>query len=495
MRTIAKLSEYMYTVHGDDLFVNMYVGSNGNINVDGTQVGLTQETKYPWDGDVALTVNPSADKTFTMNIRIPGWVQEQNDKNVTISVNGENVETAAENGYVAITRQWKAGDVIRIHMPMEIRMTEADPNVADNAGRIALERGPIVYSIEMAGNAQLNEDIANFSPLNFVIPRDADLTATYNPDLLNGVVEITGDVQYNDGGTIRSAKLQAIPYYAWNNRGNDGVEGQNSCSQMLIWTNASGANVAISGNTQMKVGESVSLTAAAAGMENPVYGWTVDGDAVEITEGADTAAVTLKGVKAGEAVVTVTATEGETKVSTQCTVIVTEDKPEPTLESIEITGPTKTEYTQGEELDLSGLTVTAVYSDGSKAELTAADYTVSGYDPNALGEQTITVTSGEKTATFTVTVNAKAEPTDTPEPTKPAEPTDTPEPTKPAEPTDTPKPTKPADAQKPSGSQGTGQTGTSAQTGDSTNVVLPVAATLMAAAVLAGILRKKRVEK
>ena len=311
MRTIAKLSEYMYTVHGDDLFVNMYIGSDGTVNVDGTQVGLTQETEYPWDGAVKMTVNPAEDKTFTMKVRIPGWTQEQTNKEVAISVNGEAVTAEAENGYVAITRTWKAGDVVRIDMPMEIRMTEADPNVTTNAGRIALERGPIVYCLETAGNAQLNEDIANFSPLNFVIPRDAELTATFNEDLLKGVVEITGDVQYNDGGTTRDAKLQAIPYYAWNNRGNDGVEGQNSCSQMLVWTNATGANVTISGAAEMKEGESISLTAAAAGLDNPAYSWSVkEGDSVEITEGADTAVVTIKGLKEGESVVTVTATAG-----------------------------------------------------------------------------------------------------------------------------------------------------------------------------------------
>ena len=94
--------------------------------------------------------------------------------------------------------------------------------------------------METAGNKQLNESIENFQPINFVIPRNAKLEATYYEDLLNGVVEINGDVQYNDGGTLKDVKLQAIPYYAWNNRGDDGVQGQNSCSQMLIWTTATG---------------------------------------------------------------------------------------------------------------------------------------------------------------------------------------------------------------------------------------------------------------
>ena len=136
------------TVHGDDLFVNLYIGSDGNVNVDGTNVELTQKTEYPWDGAVKMTVDPAKDKKFTMNIRIPGWTQEQKNKDVKIEVNGEAVKAEAENGYVAITRTWKAGDVVNIDMPMEIRMTEADPNVTTNAGKIALERGPVVYCME-----------------------------------------------------------------------------------------------------------------------------------------------------------------------------------------------------------------------------------------------------------------------------------------------------------------------------------------------------------
>lgn len=564
MRTIAKLSEYMYTVHGDKLFVNMYIGSDGNVNIDGTDVGLVQETEYPWNGDIKMTVNPAEEKEFTMNIRIPGWVEEQANKNVTISVNGEAVTAEAEKGYVAITRTWKEGDVVRISIPLEIRMTEADPNVAANQGRIALQRGPIVYSIEMAGNAQLNSDIANFSPLNFVIPRDAELTATYNEDLLNGVVEITGDVKYNNNGELIDAKLQAIPYYAWNNRGNDGVEGQNNCSQMLIWTNTTGASVKIGGDSQLVLGESGTLNALAAGLDDPTYTWSVDGDAVEITDGADTSTVTITGVAEGEATVSVTATSGDTSKTATLTVTVTKDepKPEPTLDRIELTGPSKTEYvqgedldlsdlgviavysdgtkeeitegyevsgydpnavgdqkitvtyegvsatftvtvkasekpqptldkielsgdvkteyTQGEKLDLSKLVVTAVYSDGSKAEIKAGDYTVSGYDPNTVGEQTVTVTYGGKTASFTVTVKEGKQPAEPGQPSNPSQPSN---------------PGQPSDTQKPSDNQGGSQTGSTVKTGDTTNLFLPAGGMLMAAALLFVAWKRRRIEK
>ncbi len=240
MRTIAKLSEYMYTVHSDTLFVNMYIDSEGSINVGGVNVAVNQQTKYPWEGAVKLTVSPKAEKTFTLKLRIPGWVSEQNNKTVSVKVNGKAVDTAVNSGYVTITREWTKGDEIFIDMPMEIRLTEANPNVYTNAGRVAIERGPIVFCMEKAGNAQINED-NSFDPLKLVVARDAQLTASYNPELLNGVVEITGEAGYDTDGDKQSdktVKIQAVPYYAWNNRGDDGVQGQNCSSKMLVWVNA-----------------------------------------------------------------------------------------------------------------------------------------------------------------------------------------------------------------------------------------------------------------
>lgn len=242
MRTIAALGGYMYTVHKDNVFVNMYVGSNGNTSVDGVPVSLVQETDYPWSGAVKLTVNPQQEKAFNLKLRIPGWVQEQTNKNVTIKVNGTAVNAAVDKGYASVGRTWKKGDVVTIDIPMEIRKTEADPNVVTNKDRVALQRGPIVYSLEKAGNAQLNPEIENFDPLKVVIPRDARLKATYNKDLLKGVVEITGDVKYSMYGELLPVKIQAVPYYAWNNRGDDAnyVPGEvdKNSSKMLIWTMA-----------------------------------------------------------------------------------------------------------------------------------------------------------------------------------------------------------------------------------------------------------------
>ncbi len=244
MRTIASLSGYMYTVHGDNLFVNMYSGSTGTVNIGGRKIGLKQETEYPWDGAIKLTTTMEGSKAFAMKIRIPGWVNEQKNKDVAIKVNGQSVNVSVEKGYATINRTWNNGDAVTIDIPMEIRMTEAHELVKANQGRIALQRGPVVYCIEKAGNAQLNADIEGFDPLNLVIPRDAKLTATRKKDYLKDIVEITGDVKYATGNEdeMIDAKLQAVPYYAWNNRGDDTeyVPGQakNSSTKMLIWTMA-----------------------------------------------------------------------------------------------------------------------------------------------------------------------------------------------------------------------------------------------------------------
>ena len=136
-----------------------------------------------------------------------------------------------------------------------------------------------------------------------------------------------------------------------------------------------------------------------------------DGNAVEITDGADTASVTISAVAEGEATVSVTAASGDTEKTATFTVTVTKDEPqpEPTLDRIELTGPSKTEYIQGEEMDLSDLGVIAVYSDGTTEEI-AEGYEVTGYDPNALGTQEVTVTYKGVSAVFTVTVKASEEP-------------------------------------------------------------------------------------
>ena len=158
----------------------------------------------------------------------------------------------------------------------------------------------------------------------------------------------------------------------------------------------------------------------------------------------------------------------------------------------------KTEYKQGEDLDLSGLTVTAVYSDGSRTEIQAGEggYTVSGYDADTAGTQTVTITYGGESVTFTVTVAEKEEPGEPSEPSDPSEPTEPSEPSEPSEPGKPSDPGQSSDTQKPSGSsQDADQTDAAVQTGDNTNLLLPAGGMLMAAVLLFVLWEKKRFRK
>jgi DUF1680 family protein len=234
MRTVSQLGGYMYTVHGNDVYVNMFVGSTGRLNVNGVSVAIKQDTRYPWEGDINITVSPEKKTELGLNVRIPGWIEAQRNKTVSIKVNGVSISVDVEKGYVPIIRPWEEGDVVEISFPMEVRLTQPDPNVVTNEGRVAIERGPLVYCMETAGNGQLNEQGTRFDPLQFIIPSNTVFTVVYQSALLRGVAEITANVLH--GRRSSEAVLQAVPYYTWNNRGNDGEEGQNSSTRMLIWT-------------------------------------------------------------------------------------------------------------------------------------------------------------------------------------------------------------------------------------------------------------------
>ncbi|GHU50403.1 hypothetical protein FACS1894127_5540 [Clostridia bacterium] len=269
LRTIANLGGYLYTVKKDSLFVNMYAGSTANVNIEGTDVAIEQVTNYPWDANIAMTVKPATEKTFTMNIRIPGWVKAQKNQQVSIKVNGKSVDaTPNAKGYVLISRTWPvSGTLVNIDIPMEVRMTEPDNNVNNigtathsNRNRVAIERGPLVYCLEDAGTATTAAN--TFNATQVVFPRSMELTPVWRPDLLRGVVALTGKAIFN--GQEREVTL--TPYYAWNNRGTDpanlGNGATNSSGRMVIWANTTGADVEIRGTKDnMKAEEETTLMA------------------------------------------------------------------------------------------------------------------------------------------------------------------------------------------------------------------------------------------
>ena len=233
-RFIPSLPGYMYAVKDNRLYVNLFAGSTATVPVAGRQVTLSQQTDYPWDGDISIRIDKSTAKAFELMVRIPGWVTDRpvpthlysfSDDvlgGYTVKVNGQEVDGMQENGYLAIQRKWKKGDVVTIHFDMPVRTVKAHPAVVDDRGRIAVERGPLVYCAEGADNER-------FSIFDFLMPgkpkfRVEDKTINGNNDVTFSVkaIEVDGESLGLDNlghAHVHPAVLTMIPYYAWNHRG------------------------------------------------------------------------------------------------------------------------------------------------------------------------------------------------------------------------------------------------------------------------------------
>ena len=227
-RFVPSLPGYVYATKDKSLYVNLYVASESEIEVDGQPVRLLQQSDYPWDGAVLLTVTPPAQKQFSLRLRIPGWVhgepvpsdlyQYESPKAAewALKVNGESITPELEAGYAVINRLWQAGDEIELELPMPVRRVVANAKVEENKGRVAFERGPIVYCVEGADHDGSVKEIW--------IPEHATFDISHSPELLGGVTVLTAQGQSayrSDDGTVasRAQQLTMIPYHAWCHRG------------------------------------------------------------------------------------------------------------------------------------------------------------------------------------------------------------------------------------------------------------------------------------
>jgi DUF1680 family protein len=228
-RFLPSISGYIYAKKEDTVFVNLFVASGSRIDINGEKVMLIQDTSYPWDGTVKITVNPEGGiADFEVAVRIPGWARneavpggpfrflDRNDEKPSLRVNGKSAGIDLSAGYARIRRTWKVGDVIELSLPMPVRRVVANDLVAADAGLVALERGPIVFCAEGVDNGG---DV-----LDMVVPDSAKLRSLFRPDLLGGVQVITGPatvyVTAKDGkAEAKKLEFQAVPYYAWANRG------------------------------------------------------------------------------------------------------------------------------------------------------------------------------------------------------------------------------------------------------------------------------------
>ena len=234
-RFIPAVPGYMYAQKEDNLFVNLFISSTAEIMINNKPLQIIQQNNYPWEGNLNFKINTAKANTFKLLLRIPGWVMNsavpsdlykfQNSSAVkpAIKVNGLEVTYEMQNGYAVINRTWKKNDVLEVNLPMEVKRVVSSENVKTNNGKVALQRGPVMYCAEWADN--------NGKAGNIIIPAAANFSAEFKPGLLNGVMTLKTEapvVTIKDDETIITEKrpVIVIPYYSWANRGK---------GEMTVW--------------------------------------------------------------------------------------------------------------------------------------------------------------------------------------------------------------------------------------------------------------------
>ncbi len=234
-RFLPSMPGYVYAQNKNDLYVNLFVGSESDIALSSGKVTIIQNTNYPWEGKNELTVNPAKRSSFALHIRIPGWAlnkplpgdlyndETKSTKSFTLLVNNQPAKYEMIKGYAVIDRTWNRGDKVSLHLPMDIEKVIANDSVKADKNRFALQMGPVVYCLESPDN----KDAA---VMNIVVDKNAAVQAIYKPDMLNGVtvLQMKGSStkrQLNSDELIKSEQdVVAIPYYTWANRGPSEME-------------------------------------------------------------------------------------------------------------------------------------------------------------------------------------------------------------------------------------------------------------------------------
>ena len=216
VRFVPSIPGYVYAAGEGGIYVNLYAAGTGKVALGQQTIKLTQETRYPWDGRIKLTVDPPQPAEFALCLRIPGWCQ-----GAKLTVAGQPVEKLdLDKGYARVRRTWKAGDVVELDLPMPVERIEAHPRVKADAGRVAVQRGPIVYCFEAVDNGGRAK--------NVVLPREPKFTTEHRKDLLGGVTVVQGVAR--DG-----QKIVAVPYCVWDHR---------QPGQMAVWVRQEGKSMA-----------------------------------------------------------------------------------------------------------------------------------------------------------------------------------------------------------------------------------------------------------
>ncbi len=211
IRFIPSIPGLIYSKTNDVLYVNLYASNNASFQLGKTDLQISQQTSYPWNGKIAISVNPKKESQFTIKLRVPGWSRNEvlpgdlysykkaSTQKATVVLNGETLAIQPESGYFNINRKWKKGDKINLNLPMEVQEVFTNPKAAINTNKISLEYGPIVYAVEEIDNKNNFDKIDVTSFDTFKVKKEANL--------LQGI------------NVIENSKLKAIPYYSWSNRG------------------------------------------------------------------------------------------------------------------------------------------------------------------------------------------------------------------------------------------------------------------------------------
>lgn len=224
VRFLPSLPGYIYAHRGDTIYVILFVSGKSSIKMGKNRFEIQQKTGYPRDGTVNITVTPEQEEEVTISVRIPGWARNQpvpgnlyrymnsSKEKAVLKINRQKISLDLVKGFARIRRKWKKGDLISLTLPMPVRRVLCSEKVKGNRGKVALERGPIVYCAEGADN--------NARVLDLILPDDTPLKSGYREDLLGGINIIKGKLPG------QNRELIAIPYYAWSHRG---------AGEMAVW--------------------------------------------------------------------------------------------------------------------------------------------------------------------------------------------------------------------------------------------------------------------
>ena len=240
LKLMGGLPGCIYARDSNAVYVSQFVGSHTTLTISDIKVKLRQTTRYPWDGQIKIAIDPEKPAEFDLFVRIPDWCEGASSTNslyeivgrpdhgaATLKINGRPVEKLdMVRGYARLHRRWQSDDVVELSLEMPVRQVRANPKVEADGGLVTLMRGPIVYCVESVDNPEGIRQL--------VVPPEATFTTEFKPDLLGGVTVVRGRVHacdFEDGKrSLKPAELLAVPYYANANR---------APSSMRVWLPAS----------------------------------------------------------------------------------------------------------------------------------------------------------------------------------------------------------------------------------------------------------------